>query len=587
MATTGGGTGTVSADDTDVFGNRVENVKVESGKSYTGDYLSGTNVTITAKAEDENVFLGAYVNDKFCSAADESYFSEENGTYTLSLTLTAAEYVQLIFSKKATVTYDPNGGMYNGTEQNTEITMAAIADSNGYAEWKNLSDAEPINKDRVKFIGWYFARAKEDGALIKSDHTVTYDANNTVDDTSDDKLKVEYTEYSSSDACVSSVSADTGLTFVAQWEYLQEVVAMTKKTGEATYKKSNVGGTVSMEIQKSVDYRSTVDFSDSSQGYARLNDTVVLTAKVADSATNADTDKYVFMGWYDEDGNVLSRSNTYTYSVTDYKTVYAHFSASIVYPYLSFVSEKQEPDTDVEMFKKSHVRVGDEYVWQNDLFNGGNGLYGNTIATGFTLQTKGESGKSFDRCMWTITIPSGGTYIKIPENSDKDAYSFYVGESPVLTDEDVKVNKGSIYEVTGVKEEGAQLSLIDGFFDVAVDEDEEEGAVLFDVTQAEETPTFDESNTAVYADEITGVIKVRMLDKLPTVLTGGSVIMYGIVIDNLYSPGASAVFELTTSDTAAEGDMIDITADNNSIIHADSSEEYQNSAGNGYSSVKK
>lgn len=523
VATTGGGNGTVSADDKDADGNSVENVKVMNSENYTGNYLSGTNITITATAEENNKFLGAYVNDEFHEAGKSEYFTVNNGVYTMSLTIDSAQYVQLIFSKEATVIYDPNGGTYDGSKENTEIKMAAMTSGNDYAEWKNSTDAVSSNVDKIRFIGWYFARAN---SLIKSDHTIKYNKADT-----GDTLSVSYTD-TDGDTGTKTVDANTGLTFVAQWEYLQETVAMTKQTGEATYKESTVGGTVSMQITENNDTKSAEKTSD----FARLNDTVNLTATVKDE------NNYVFMGWYDEDGNILSHSNTYSYSVTSYKTIYAHFSAKIVYPYLSFISELREPNTEESIFKQgSHVRVGDECVWSDESYNGGNGLYGNTIATGFTLQTNGVTGYSFDRCRWTFTIPVDRTYIKILDDENKSSFLFEVNETPILTDEKVRTNKGAIYKVNGVREN---------------------------------------ENTSASGDKVT----IRVIDKLPTVLTGDSVVMYGMVIDNLYAPSASAVFELTSVDksTSDYSEYTDITDDGSSIIHAGSLEEYQGNKNNIY-----
>lgn len=77
----------------------------------------------------------------------------------------SAKYVQLIFSKQATVIYDPNGGTYNGTSGDTEIKMASAAtdESDGYESWTNSESAVSPDADKIKFIGWFCKRRTERG----------------------------------------------------------------------------------------------------------------------------------------------------------------------------------------------------------------------------------------------------------------------------------------------------------------------------------------------------------------------------------------------------------------------------------------
>ncbi len=599
IATTGGGSGTVTADDADADGNRVENVTVTAGSDHIGKYIAGTGISITAEAADENHrFLGAYVNDTFHEYSDTDYFTENNGVYTLAVTVENAEYIQLIFSRCATVIYDPNGGTYNGTSENTEITMSSRADDNTYSVWENNESAVSPDAGKVSFIGWYFARGgqKDDGtytgALIESVHSVSYNDNSTTD-TGDDTLDVSYTN-TSGITNESSVAADYGVTFVAQWEYLQKVAAMTKQTNEATYKESNVGGSITMDISDSdnlSDSERTVETTTTSaQGYGRLKDTVTLTAQAA-------SDSYVFMGWYDEDGNLLSHSATYSYAVSDSNTVYAHFSADVVYPYLSFISEKEVPDTADALFKKgSHVKVGEEYIWQSNQTIGGENIYGNTIATGFTLNTKGVSGYSYDHCQWTVTIPSGDTYVKIPDGVSAEDYPFTFESTPVLSDTEAQVNSGIIWKVSNVNAadaEGVSLSFVAGFDDITDDSSDEEISVFVvngfdDISSddAEEEAVLYEEADAVVVNELTGEVTMRLYDKLPTVITGESVITYGIVIDNIYAPQASAAFELKEAGVGADSEFLDISEDAaGEIVHETTAEGYRESEYNRYSEV--
>lgn len=592
VASTGGGYGTVTADDADADGNVVENVTVTYDSTHRGNYLAGTGITINAVPADANhKFVGANVNGVFY---DADYFTQTNGVYSYTFTIEAPEYIQLIFSKQATVVYDPNEGTYKGIAEDTEIKMSSSS-SEGVTVWNNSEDAVSSDSEKIRFIGWYFARGGQlsdgtyTGALIKSNHTVTYNTQNTTQ-TSDDTLDVSYTNTSGTTNS-STIPADYGVTFVAQWEYLQKVVAMTKQTSEATYKESNVGGSVTMEIEDSdnqSDSERSVDAgATSSQGYGRLNDVITLRATVA-------PDSYVFMGWYDENGNVISHSPTYSYAATDYNTIYARFSADVVYPYLSFISEKSNPATNELVFKGgSHVRVGDEYVWRNKNNIGGEGIYGNTIATGFTLNTKGATGYTYDYCQWTITIPSGGTYVKVPDGANISEYPFTFEDTAILSDTNAQVNNGTIWKVSNINTSEQTLSLMNtGFYDI-MDGGSDETLSIFVVGGFDDIESgeylgemeFVEEESAVLLNEVTGEVVLRLYDVLPTVITGESVITYGIVIDNVYAPQASAAFELI-SGKAADTGFKDISADKKGeVVHANSAEEYRESPNNEYSGV--
>lgn len=197
--------------------------------------------------------------------------------------------------------------------------------------------------------------------------------------------------------------------------------------------------------------------------------------------------------------------------------------------YVSFVAENGTTSLP-QPFDKSHVKYGSTII--NDFSTTGNSgntkLYGNTISTGFTAkyQKKGSDSSSQKIVFnWDITIPNDGTYIKLNDSSNP---LMNVNDSPILSDSEDIINKGSIYKTS--QSSGSTIKL-----------------------------TYD-----------TGVIITGTADIS---------IVTGLVIDNLYAPNASAVI---SHDDNADG----YTSIKNTAVDADSLDIYKNNSGNEYNLQK-
>lgn len=541
VSSTGGGSGTVTITDNDY--NVSDDVNYQ--KTHDGIYMEDTNVKITATAntnegESEYKFLGANIGGKFYSASDTSKFAEEDGIYTLSFELNEPTYVHLIFSKSSTVIYDPNGGKYNGSDKNTEYKLG----SSGYPEHKNADindrgNAIPNNTENTRFRGWYFVGVGNSGGIITSDHIITYVSKG--GDLENDVLRVQYktsdqdTEYS-----IKDIPADDGITFVAQYDYLQKAVVMVKDTTDYEYKEDMAGNS---QCKVQVGNNSGV----TAEEYQNL------AATVSTKATRDPSGNYIFMGWYDapNGGNKISEKALYTYSVDGPRVVYARFSKSVQFPYLSFVAADNKEALQLKEGPfniGSHIKVGETVVStydnenitdgvddksKSDISNNhiGSNVYGNTISTGFVANMNQlDKDTTVNNCVWTIEIPVKDTYVK---STYSDDMKFNKGESimsfeknPILKDPTgISYNSGNIYKVNE----------IDGSKE--------------------------------------GKVTLKFRDKLPATVTGDIVVTYGLVIDNLYAPGAQATMSFEQDDSA-----IDISTE----MHSGKFEDYVSNVNNPY-----
>ena len=182
----------------------------------------------------------------------------------------------------------------------------------------------------------------------------------------------------------------------------------------------------------------------------------------------------------------------------------------------------------------------------------------------------------------------------------KSAYPFEFESDAVLSDTNAQINKGSIWEVSGIGavSEAAVLMLLGGFDDISDTEDVYVDLAITggfdDVEENASAITLDKSemielneDASFEANEITGELTLRLYDKLPTVITGQSVVTYGIIIDNLYSPDSSAVFDLIEASGGIENGFTDVSNnESGKIVHSTTSAGYRTDENNRYAGVK-
>ena len=256
---------------------------------------------------------------------------------------------------------------------------------------------------------------------------------------------------------------------------------------------------------------------------------------------------------------------------------------------VSFVSQ-DENGAGVSPFMNSHIT---DYNAENPspvTLNSTGGENGNTISTGFTSTLSGNP-NNLSYIKWDITIPvssnNRSSYIKIPESTNTTANP-YSDELQVLLDE--------IYDATGVDPDEAtdqEVSIgSDGEIeDLGSDPSYAEGEFgsvpgltsisLYDAEGKEYSPensnweiTLNLKNEPAVSDngienggsiyEITGIqdgytqMKLPFTYKLPYKISGGGDCVYGIIISDIYAPGATAT---AAYDTDTDKDYQDITND--------------------------
>lgn len=520
VATTQGGTGTVSVGET--------KQEVSYDADYTGIFDDGTVITVTATPEDGYHLLGMYINGVFCTGDDEGHFTDlGNGIYSHTVTIDTARYVQLVFAKEGTVIYDPNGGTFRGTSDDTEITMSSLADE---SEWKNTEDALPPN-DKTRFIGWYVGRIVHNntpgGALITSDHAVTYNTGTVLGDTSDDTIGLDYKLAVRGDTGSQVFDINDGLVMIAEWEYLQETEAKTKPMEDGHYLNDTSGGYVTQVI---IDSDSKTVRED---GYGRLRDVVTLHAKANDG--------YRFRGWHDADGNLLSVRDIYEYEVSGHTMVYAYFS-ELHRPIVSFVSATGEEQLNGLGTHTIYCGTGNQ---PESAFTGigGENVYGSTISTAFITRQLLDPMHTYSYSQWSIIIPkpTAEKPVFIKKTAEETNSMFIFGDTPVIRDADgVQIKKGNIYKVT---------AFADGTDHITIN--------LF--------------NTLFIPTAITTAGEVELI--------------YGITLDSIYAPGAEATLDLKLNASDMLFESVDIT-DKNKYIHSENMEEYLNDPNNKYSGAK-
>lgn len=522
IATTAGGYGVLDYHDT----------TITSDADYVDSFADGTTLNITAYPKEGYYFLGTLAEGRFYPLTAPSYVEVEPGVYSHPIQMTAPRYIQLIFAKAETVVYDPNGGMYKGATENTEIKMKAYPDETlgECSQWINTESAVPIPgyEYKIRFIGWYAARIEYEGttgALITSDHQIDYTLAGDSPDINQDTLDLTYSLAFRDSNDLKKFSVSGGLVLIAQWESKQDVQIKTKKIDDPSYADDTSGGMVEQTIT------AFNNKTPRNEGWGHLRDRVTLRATANPG--------YRFRGWYDENKKLLSSYTTYEYEVVGDTLVYACFS-EIHNPLVSFVSATGEEQLNGN---GTHILS----TWNGGLFGGmddnigGEDIYGNTIATAFYTHQQFDGSTPYNFTQWSITIPTPSLtaplYIKnngLPEND-----TMIFNSAPIVSDgTNVQANKGEIYEVTGLNANAEFITL-------------------------------------------------NLFNPLPTKVTceGTTDIAYILSIDNIYAPGATATVDLRETMEQMLFDSVYISNDETHYMHSSSLDAFLTDPNNKYAGV--
>lgn len=269
---------------------------------------------------------------------------------------------------------------------------------------------------------------------------------------------------------------------------------------------------------------------------------------------------------------------------------------------VSFVAANDSTKfTDDNTFDNSHI-LDMEAVSPEKKYTGATGLdtiYGNTISTGFIADIV-PGNKTFNWVEWEITIPvskkAKAAYIKIPAGIDQDSGN-YIDEMQI-----------SLMELFGEEAFDQDVSLsIDGDIeDLGSDPNAGEFPEEQTYTSTEEFDSTDSNiinwNTSINVSSILSdadTVKVnkgniykiqnsdystlklnlryKFNDEQPdtTKISGDAQYSYGLVIDNIYAPGALAIATFTNEEP--NSDSVTITEENGNL-NADSTDDYHNNS---------
>lgn len=286
----------------------------EHSKEY-GWALAGSSFTVHVKTELVREFLGAYINGTFVPVKDGDtvnwVYDEDNREYTYTFhDVQSAIKVNIIFTAKQ-IYYDSRSNhiyQYDGPDSGPEVQMSTT-DRSLYVSHK------PVEDDGWKFIGWKYISLKDSQVYM-------FDAVHTVELIGDASPTFRIYD---SQTTVSGISYDEGITFLAEWKYRQRAIAKTFIKEENQYVTSAVGGTVDINVSYGDAAENKDDYLEGGEAvgeelYASAEDTYITVSAYQNKG-------YAFNGWYDKDGNLVSRNTNYAYKVPDGDTVelYAYF----------------------------------------------------------------------------------------------------------------------------------------------------------------------------------------------------------------------------------------------------------------------
>ena len=286
----------------------------------------------------QNNFLGAYITNNreshYIDKNDSSWtkvtkhndeLNQNYDTYEYSVSgVSGRVIVDLYYSEIYTVTFLENGGKkYDATTKGTKKDVEVAEDSNNVVRFDSVTSGKYVSETcewrnpedkNGRFYGWELLDYKDANGkpvIFDRDTTITYTYSGSG---STDGLCFTIKDTKGHE--VTTMKAVDGLTFLARWQQHVKIVPQIENS-DGTYTDSNTGGTVSIDKTDEVyDYKVNADGSFEYYSYMNREFNVTATAKSG----------YVFLGWYDEDGNLLTLSKNHKTQITNIgKTEYARF----------------------------------------------------------------------------------------------------------------------------------------------------------------------------------------------------------------------------------------------------------------------
>ena len=314
--------------------------------NQVGWSLAGSKITIRFEEQDR-IFLGAYVNGVFHSKDETSFWTvtvNEQGknVYSHEQTINAALTIKVVYQAKNVIYDTRNNYTYHYLNDDNSGREVPMAIDNKDGRLREYISHEPKFDDGWQFLGWRYIKMDGNNPtshLVDAVHKVQCDEE-TSTNAAGDIIKVttlsiwqknEGDGEGEFSKCVDDgIPIEEGITFFGEWKYRQRVIAQTFNLNNSSYDISTEGGEVEVKIAFTEDANPSTPTD-----YEVGDETKVVVGKdifaAADGTYINITAKnkagYVFNGWYDESGNLVSRNPSYTYKVVDggVLTYYARF----------------------------------------------------------------------------------------------------------------------------------------------------------------------------------------------------------------------------------------------------------------------
>lgn len=388
-------------------GQTSSNQEVHSNKSMTTYVTDGKSLKIQAVIKKEDAengceFVGVYYTKQDTEGNSESVLlakkdneiedtgeltdeqkqgkwiksTNDNGdiTYTYYLDpIFSATDLHFIFIKSPTITYDSNGGkpyivdrVYNTSEEENVYSFKPVTDEENpfvFIDPYISHEAEGQN-DGWKFIGWMLtgdennneSNTESDRIILPGEHTIACDYS--IENASQEHSSQYFKIYDGNVALTADPDVTThvtwntdqediiygnyhkGLTMIAQWRWLQAFLPQIEEDGN--FVNSSQGGSITINV-KSEDENYYDDYNDKGgkSYHAAANEMVEVKATAKEG--------YTFLGWYDEEDNLLTTNPTYCYTEIQEKvnTFYARFSGTVTQNFIRQI-ERDGKWTDID-----------------------------------------------------------------------------------------------------------------------------------------------------------------------------------------------------------------------------------------------
>lgn len=324
-------------------------ISTDLGSNEVGWSLAGSNITVSFREQDRT-FLGAYINGVFHSKDDNKTEHPDTGfwtvtendgkkVYSFTQSTEKALTIKIVYQAK-NVIYDTRNNytyQYDLSKPDSGREVPMGIDQEGHLP-EYISHA-PTADDGWEFLGWRYIEIEGENHtshlvdavhMVQCDETPSTDAEGnpiTVTTLSIWEKKEGDGEGEFSKCVDDGIDIGEGITFFGEWKYRQRVIAQTFNQHTSSYDISTEGGEVEVKIaftedanpSTPTDYKVGEDVVGKDIFAAADGTYINITAK--------NKAGYVFNGWYDESGKLVSRNPSYTYKVVDggVSTYYARF----------------------------------------------------------------------------------------------------------------------------------------------------------------------------------------------------------------------------------------------------------------------